>query len=437
MEMRLGGARATFSFLLRAAAFACVLGGDLGRADGSGQLGQSLQFHGTGAGFALVASSSTDAGTFVVAGLPPGAVVTRVFLYASSVASSPSITGATLNGQPVALTWIGTMPASVASQRRHAYRADVTSLVAGEGLYTWTTQSGGTNRGACLALFGLNPGDADLWEVQVRDGAHGGVTADGVEAVWPNPVVFGNFLGGIGWQPDAEMTWIVAGGNTGLQEQYLIEGTSVAGNDPAFMEMSWGSYEAASFVNTSTTSVTTTCRELGDAIVWLVGIFRVKVCEPCIRPFCEGDGSGPVACPCGNTGGPGGGCASSHGGGAQLRPVGTSRPDTLSFEAYGLNPLTLTLLFQGDAAEPPIVFGDGLRCVGGTLRRMYWRAADGGGFVTLPPPGAPSVSTRSALMGDPLAPGMTRWYQAYFRDATAAFCPPATFNATSGLIVPW
>ena len=33
--------------------------------------------------------------------------------------------------------------------------------------------------------------------------------------------------------------------------------------------------------------------------------------------------------------------------------------------------------------------------------------------------------------------GAMRFYQTYYRNASAAFCPPATFNVTNGFQVVW
>lgn len=407
------------------------------RADGSGQLGLSLHFSGTGAGYALVPDTNVDAGTFVVAGLPPGVTVNKVYFYCDAVASAPSITSATLNGQAIVPTWIGTMDASVPNARFHAYRADVTALFTGEGSYTWSTQSGGTNRGACLALFGFNPGDTEMWEIQVRDGAHGGVTADGVEADWPNPVVFDAFLARPAWPPDADVTWVIAGGDPGLQEELLINSTSIAGTDPATQGLEVLEYSISDFIGPSTGSIQANCRELTDAIVWMIGISRVKVCQQCPTPFCQADASSGLACPCGNTGTLGSGCATSASGGAIVYPRGTVNPDTLALEAHGLVPNALTVLFQGDATIPAVAFGDGLLCIGGRLQRIFTNVADGGGFILMPGPGDPSLSARSTTVGDPLVPGAVRWYQMYYRDENPGFCTPDTFNASSGLRIPW
>jgi hypothetical protein len=62
-----------------------------------------------------------------------------------------------------------------------------------------------------------------------------------------------------------------------------------------------------------------------------------------------------------------------------------------------------------------------------------------GGSITAPQPGDPSVSARSAALGDPIAPGSTRWYQVYYRDQSVqGGCPNGmTYNLTQGLIVVW
>ena len=43
----------------------------------------------------------------------------------------------------------------------------------------------------------------------------------------------------------------------------------------------------------------------------------------------------------------------------------------------------------------PINYGDGMRCTGGNLKRLYTKTAVGG-VVVAPQPGEPSVSARSA-----------------------------------------
>ena len=84
-------------------------------------------------------------------------------------------------------------------------------------------------------------------------------------------------------------------------------------------------------------------------------------------------------------------------------------------------------------------FGDGRRCIGGSLKRLYVHSASGG-VVSAPQAGDPSVSARSAALGDVLSVGATRYHQAYYRDPSTTFCAsPAgnLWNISSGLVVTW
>lgn len=161
-------------------------------------------------------------------------------------------------------------------------------------------------------------------------------------------------------------------------------------------------------------------------------------------PFCAADGQDPqvtTACPCGNAGSAGRGCEnSSSTGGARLASSGTLHPDTLVLRSEGELAGSLSILLQGNAAiATGVPFGDGVRCVGGLLVRIGATHAVGGS-ATWPQTGDPSISARSAALGDPIAPGSTRWYQAYYRDPVLAFCPAPpgnSFNASSGLVITW
>ena len=76
------------------------------------------------------------------------------------------------------------------------------------------------------------------------------------------------------------------------------------------------------------------------------------------------------------------------------------------------------------------MFGDGLRCASGTIIRLGTKT-NVTGASQYPAAGDLSVSVRGAV----LSPG-TRTYQIWYRNA-AAFCSPATFNLTNGLVVTW
>ena len=157
--------------------------------------------------------------------------------------------------------------------------------------------------------------------------------------------------------------------------------------------------------------------------------------------FCAGDGNSG-ACPCGNSGAAGRGCENSAStGGAVQTATGASllSNDTLVLASSGELPTALSIFLQGTAVIAPANFGDGLRCTGGQLKRLYTHNASGG-VVSAPQAGEPSVSARSAALGDVIVAGTTRYYQTYYRDPQLAFCasPPGnSWNVSSGLAIVW
>lgn len=160
--------------------------------------------------------------------------------------------------------------------------------------------------------------------------------------------------------------------------------------------------------------------------------------------YCFGDGTTATACPCGNFGAPGAGCNNSVGnGGAVLSATGAASlgGDTLKFTQINELGTALSIFLQGNVNIPNgVVFGDGVRCVGGSLKRLYVRSASGG-TVSAPTVGTdPSVSATSAILGDTILAGQTRFYGVYYRDASATFCPNPpgnTWNIGNSYSVVW
>jgi hypothetical protein len=158
-------------------------------------------------------------------------------------------------------------------------------------------------------------------------------------------------------------------------------------------------------------------------------------------PYCFGDGTTSTACPCTNVGQPGRGCENSATtGGALLSALGTTVPDTLVLVSSGELPNALSIFLQGDASNANgVVFGDGVRCVTGTLKRIGVHNAVAG-TAMYPLPGDLSISARSALLGDPIPSGATRYYQTYYRDPVLTFCPNPpgnNFNVGNGRQIQW
>lgn len=178
-----------------------------------------------------------------------------------------------------------------------------------------------------------------------------------------------------------------------------------------------------------------TCSDYG--VIFLADDMRVTPLANVGGPFCFGDGTGH-ACPCANSGAAGRGCQNSAStGGAQLSGTGVANvsADSVALTSSGELPTALSIVLQGDTEIAPVPFGDGLRCVGGTLKRLYTKHASGG-IVTAPGAGDPSISAQSALHGDPIPVGATRIYQTYYRDANLGFCPFG-FNASNAIAIAW
>jgi hypothetical protein len=134
---------------------------------------------------------------------------------------------------------------------------------------------------------------------------------------------------------------------------------------------------------------------------------------------------------------------SSATGGAALAASGITNlsMDTLVFTTSGEKPTATSIVMQGDAfVASGVVFGQGVRCVGGSLKRLYTKTASAGS-ITAPDFGVgdPTVSSRSAALGDVSSAGQSRWYLVYYRDpiVLGGCSASSTFNATQTARIDW
>ncbi|MBI5363249.1 MAG: hypothetical protein HZA53_08725 [Planctomycetes bacterium] len=155
--------------------------------------------------------------------------------------------------------------------------------------------------------------------------------------------------------------------------------------------------------------------------------------------FCAGDGFDPnvtTPCPCGNVGAPGHGCASSFNAlGATATARGFVPLDDVALDGAGMNATGSCIFLMGTLEDPfGLPFGDGVRCAAGTLVRLRTQplAAGASSF-----PDTNTTITLSARSGVVVGSGAERNYLVYYRNASAAFCPPETFNATNGFRIVW
>ena len=291
--------------------------------------------------------------------------------------------------------------------------------------------SGGSLRSTSLTPSGISSLLLRFsdWSTGVFD-----VTFDDIHALYhPCPIVYdepidARILPG----QDATFT-VVAGGQEPLAYQwrrngvFLADGGAIGGattptlSIQAAIESDSGEYDVV---------VTNNCGSATSAIA------RLAV-EPGAA-FCSGDGFDTAAttpCPCANFGEAGHGCANSVApAGALLTASGAPNPDTVVLHGSGMPPTVSAIYLKGDQDTiAGVVFGDGVRCVDGNLIRLRTKQ-NAGGASEFPEAGDPSVSVRGQT---PPGSGLVGYYQVYYRNAAAGFCPPATFNITNGYSIVW
>ncbi len=165
--------------------------------------------------------------------------------------------------------------------------------------------------------------------------------------------------------------------------------------------------------------------------------------------FCAPGVAGIVTCPCGNPQVPAGatkGCdnfASGGTGGAILSGTGVPVADigdTLTFDVTAGVGSSVTVLFQGTTRTANTRSGAGVRCVGGTLKRLY-EGNQSSGAVQFPN-NAVKVHDASSAKGYTIVPPITLYYYAAYRNSAAngqPGCPGLTFgfNSTNAGSVVW
>jgi FG-GAP repeat len=148
--------------------------------------------------------------------------------------------------------------------------------------------------------------------------------------------------------------------------------------------------------------------------------------------FCDASDGALASCPCGNAGDPDSGCDLPQGtGGVRLDvlaqrflPLNRATLGGTGFPPGGVPTVVAVRAAALDTASP-VVFGDGLRCVGVPLLRLGATFATAGSSVT--PIG------HAAMAG-----AGTFYYQLWFRSVPIMFCDPsAAFNLSNGRSLSW
>jgi hypothetical protein len=118
-----------------------------------------------------------------------------------------------------------------------------------------------------------------------------------------------------------------------------------------------------------------------------------------------------------------------------LGASGSTALDTAKLNGSGM-PLTVSCIYlKGDVNTPTgVTFGDGVRCVDGSLIRLRTKANVGGVSQF---PDSTDTTSLSVRGGTPPGSGLTAFYQVYYRNSASGFCPPETFNVSNGVILNW
>jgi hypothetical protein len=145
--------------------------------------------------------------------------------------------------------------------------------------------------------------------------------------------------------------------------------------------------------------------------------------------------AGGAQCPCHNIGEIGNGCGNSvNPSGGHLFADGSLSTihDTTTLNASGLPTSALALFLQGtNTLQTPVVFGDGLKCIAGSIVRLG-AVTSTAGTAVFPPVFQTPISVRGNVPVD----GVTRYYTCWYRD-NADFCTSATWNLTNGVFIEW
>jgi len=148
--------------------------------------------------------------------------------------------------------------------------------------------------------------------------------------------------------------------------------------------------------------------------------------------FCSDADGSLASCPCANPGAPDSGCDIQQGtGGVRLAAVAQSTAPfnraTMTGTGFpaASTPTSIVIRAMGLDAGAPVVFGDGLRCVGVPLVRLAAAFASGG------------TATHTFGHGAMAGAG-TFYYQLWFRNTPVMFCDPAAaFNLSNGHTLVW
>jgi hypothetical protein len=322
-----------------------------------------------------------------------------------------ALSGATERGRPALLAWqdadpeVEVVPIQLPGEGRLLLAAKATDVGLGVWHYEYALYNMSSHDSVRSFSIPLPAGVAvsavGFHDVTYRNGdGEGGVDFDGTD--WPG-VVAG---GALTWQTDAYAS------------------------DPNANALRWGTtYNFRCDAGAApVVGDLTLIRYRSDSATVVPGV-PVPGGPPSGFSFCDATDGSLGACPCANPGLPLSGCDIAQGtGGVGLWAVAQmtvpQNRATLRGDGYPTAASPPSLVIRSSALDPaaPVVFGDGLRCVGVPLVRLGAAIASAG------------VSVHT--FGHGAGPG-TYYYQLWFRNQPAMFCTSDAFNLSNGSTLVW
>ena len=270
---------------------------------------------------------------------------------------------------------------------------------------------------------GLLSGFSRTLDVPIQCEVHTGPRVPGMP-IQTFPTDFFALGGGISGDPDFQQLIITGGTNNGLPSPGSTTLTQLPSGDfnvDSFFDIAY----RIDFVGAP-----------GGALTGMSGSTFGSTAMVATGPnffpsFCDAADGSLASCPCANAGLPDTGCDIQQ-------ETGGVRLDVVQQETVPQNRLTVQGSGYPATAAPtaivirspildgaaPVVFGDGLRCIGTPLVRLAATFASGG----------QSVHT---FGHGTMAPAGQNFYQLWFRNTPAMFCTPDAFNLSNGRIVFW
>ena len=223
-------------------------------------------------------------------------------------------------------------------------------------------------------------------------------------------------------------------------ERVSVDSAGVGGNDDSAVPSISGDGHCVAFISIASNLV-----PWDTDFAYDIFLRDRQLVVPAFTSLCEPGSGDVIGCPCSNppTGADRGCDNASASGGASLAASGSTQlsGDGLVFTTSGEMPSALSVLVQGNAFLPAgVVYGQGVRCIGGRVLRLYKKNAESG-VIQAPDrmAGDPPVSVQSARKADIIQPGQSRWYAVFYRDPTVLGSCPAgsTFNSTQVGEISW